>query len=228
MTRRDMHHGSTVAAALSTEISLLGRRIQERRIQRSITLDMLAQRTGFSKGYLSRIENGKKTPPLSTLGRIAQALSIDLHALLMAPAVDDAPFYRVLRAGERRLVERPGSAYGYRFEALGAAPGPGHMLPFLVQLPRDIDRHMFCDHEGEQFVYLLNGRAELQVGHEQYLLDAGDALSLDSRLPHRARAVDGDAQALLVLLPRAVLTADRPALPPRTAPPLAAGESAAA
>ena len=213
-----MHHANSAGGALTSEISLLGRRIQDRRVQRGVTLDALAQRTGFSKGYLSRIENGKKTPPLSTLGRIAQALAIDVHALLTAPINEGEPFCSVMRAGERRPVERPGSAYGYRFEALGSAPTPARMRPFIVQLPREIDRHVFCEDDGEQFVYLLHGRAEWQVGHEQHLLKQGDALLLDSRLPHRARAIDGDAEVLLVLLPRHAAAIDRAATPPRLPP----------
>jgi transcriptional regulator with XRE-family HTH domain len=184
------------------EIAQLGRRIQDRRIERGITLDVMAQRTGFSKGYLSRIENGKKTPPLSTLGRIALALATDVHALLVAPLQHDGePFFRVLRKADRRSVERAESAFGYRYEALGPST-TASMVPFMVHLPREIDRHVFFEHDGEEFIYLLRGRVEWQIGHERHVLEAGDALSLDSRLPHRARALDGEATALMVLLPR--------------------------
>lgn len=203
MTRPDLRRTMAARSMPPEEIAQLGRRIQDRRIDRGITLDVMAQRTGFSKGYLSRIENGKKTPPLSTLGRLAVALATDVHALLVAPLQREGePFFRVLRTADRRPVERAESAFGYRYEALGSSAATACMLPFMVHLPREIDRHVFFEHDGEELVYLLSGRVEWQIGHERHVLEAGDALSLDSRLPHRARALDGDASALMVLLPR--------------------------
>lgn len=203
MTRQDLRRANVAHSMPPEEIAQLGRRIQDRRIERGITLEVMAQRTGFSKGYLSRIENGKKTPPLSTLGRIAVALSTDVHALLVAPLQHDGePFFRVLRKADRRLVERAESAFGYRYETLGPTAAAARMLPYMVHLPREVDRHVFFEHDGEELIYLLSGRVEWQIGHERHLLEAGDALSLDSRLPHRARALDGEATALMVLLPR--------------------------
>jgi transcriptional regulator with XRE-family HTH domain len=185
------------------EIAQLGWRIKERRLQRGMTLDAISQRTSFSKGYLSRIENGRKTPPLSTLGRIAAALATDAQALLeAADRLDGTPQYGVLRAGGRPVVERAGSAVGYRYEALAPDGAFARMAPFVVYLPRDVDRHVFFEHDGEEFIYVLSGRIAWQLGHERHVLEAGDTVLLDSRLPHPACAVDGDATVLMVLLPR--------------------------
>lgn len=203
MTRQDLRRAATPRSLPPEEIAQLGERIQNRRVELGITLEVMAQRTGFSKGYLSRIENGKKTPPLSTLGRIALALATDVHTLLVAPLQHEGePFFRVLRKEDRRRVERAESAFGYHYQALGLTGAGARMAPFIVQLPREIDRHVFFEHDGEELVYLLSGRVEWQIGHERHVLDAGDALSLDSRLPHRARALDYGAIALIVLLPR--------------------------
>lgn len=194
------------------EIAQLGRRIRERRLQRGMTLDVVSQRTSFSKGYLSRIENGMKTPPLSTLGRIAAVLGTDVQALLAASdRLVDAPQYGVLRAGERPVVERAGSTCGYRVEALVPDGCFARMAPLFVHLPRDVDRHMFSEHDGEAFIYVLSGRIDWQLSRERQVLEAGDTLLLDSRPAHRACAVDGDASVLMVLLPRReMLPAARP------------------
>lgn len=111
------------------------------------------------KGYLSRIENGKKTPSLSTLGRIALALATDVHTLLVEPPQHEGePFFRVLRKEDRRRVERAESAFGYHYQALGLTGAGARMAPFIAQLPREIDRHVFFEHDGEEIVYLLSGR----------------------------------------------------------------------
>ena len=77
-------------AAAPSAIEELGARLLRLRTERAVTLDQLAERTGFSKGYLSRIENGKKTPPLGTLARVAKALGTQLNALLEPPAASGA------------------------------------------------------------------------------------------------------------------------------------------
>lgn len=207
--------GSSLPAA---EIAQLGQRIQSRRLERGVTLEVMSRRTGFSKGYLSRIENGRKVPPLSTLSRIAVALGTDAHALLVASATHEGvPQYHLLRVGDRYAVDRAESAFGYRYEALAPNDGRACMEPFIVHLPRAIDRHVFFEHDGEEFIYVLAGRVAWQIGHERHVLAVGDALLLDSRLPHRACAIDGDASALIVLLPRRQM-------PPVGVPP--AGEGA--
>lgn len=187
------------------EIEALGRRIQARRSERGVTLDVMSDRTGFSKGYLSRIENGKKTPPLDTLARIARALGTDVNTLLSerrAEAETAAPFFNVVRAGERRRVLRTESAFGYDYDRLSDGDAPALMQPFVVSLPVDVDRHVFFEHDGQEFIYVLTGRVEWQIGHHHTVLEVGDSLYLDSRIPHRARAVDAPATAIIVLTPR--------------------------
>jgi transcriptional regulator with XRE-family HTH domain len=188
----------------ATEIEALGRRIQARRIQRRITLDVLAQRTGFSKGYLSRIENGKKTPPLDTLARIARALGTDINLLLTSAAgsAEAQPFFSVVRAGNRQRVERAESANGYAYESLAAGDAPRFMQPYIIRLPREFTSPGLSEHDGQEFMHVLRGRVEWQIGGERLVLDAGDSVYLDSRIPHRARALDGEAEALVVITPR--------------------------
>lgn len=191
------------------ELEELGRRIQARRSERSVTLDVMAERTGFSKGYLSRIENGKKTPPLETLARIARALGTDVNSLLSEhrPATEGtAPFIAVVRAGQRTRIVRNGSAFGYAYESLSDVNVPKHMQPFLVRFPAEVDKHVFFEYDGEEFLYVLSGRVEMQVGHERHVLETGDAVYMDTRIPHRGRALDGEAMALLVVYkpPRAL------------------------
>ena len=208
---------ATRSIARAAEIAALGRRIQARRNQRCITLDVLAERTGLSKGYLSRIENGKKTPPLDTLARIARALGTDINLLLSVEAGTPggaSPFYCVVRAGGRQPVSRPEAVPGYAFERLASADVPLRMQPYLIRLPREFDTIMRSEHEGQEFMYVLHGRVQWELGGELLELGPGDALYLDSRIPHRARALDGDAEALLVVTPRQVPGTKQADLPP--------------
>jgi transcriptional regulator with XRE-family HTH domain len=184
-------------------LEALGRRIQARRTQRGITLEAMATRTGFSKGYLSRIENGKKTPPLGTLDRIARALGTDINLLLGAEptAAEPAPFVGIVRAGSRPPGGRVDGA-----ERLTAADAPLRIEPWLLRPAREFGALPFRDHDGQQFLHVQRGRVECEIGGEHVSLGAGDSVYLDSRLRLRLRAPEADAEVMVVLVPRAIAT----------------------
>jgi len=83
------------------------------------------------------------------------------------------------------------------------------MPPCLIHLPPEVDRRVPSENEGEDFIHVLSGRVERQIGHERLLLDAGGLPCLDSRMPHRARAIDGEATALKVNAVSRVPAGDR-------------------
>jgi transcriptional regulator with XRE-family HTH domain len=177
---------------------LIGARVGELRAKLGITLDQLAASTGFSKGYLSKIENSHKVPPIGTLSRIAAALSTDITALLNAPTGAPDKAFSVVRANERRSVVRGGTAFGYDYVGLADNRRGKKMEPFLFTFPSQIDKYVFFEHEGEEFMFVLSGRVEWQCGGEKLVLEAGDSVYFDARLPHRGRAIEGEATALVV------------------------------
>ena len=176
----------------------IGARVGELRSKLGITLDQLAAATGFSKGYLSKIENSHKVPPIGTLARIAAALSTDITALLNAPTGAPDKAMTVVRASERRPVVRGGTAFGYDYVGLADNRQGKAMEPFLFTFPSRIDKYVFFEHEGEEFMFVLAGRVEWQCGGEKLVLEPGDSVYFDARLPHRGRALEGEATALVV------------------------------
>lgn len=184
----------------------IGLKVQELRSQRGKTLDWLAEETGFTKGYLSRIENGKKTPPIGTLARIANAFEVDLTALLRAQAPGPVPagaplntLYSVVRAHERSAVVRGASAFGYNYVGLTDFPERRQMEPFLFTFPKEIEKRVFFEHDGEEFLFIISGQVEWQIAHEKFILNPGDSVYIDSRVPHRGRAIGEEATAIVVV-----------------------------
>ena len=177
---------------------VIGTRIAELRARCGITLEQLAQLTGFSKSYLSKIENSHKVPPIGSLSRIAAALKTDMGALLHTPAPGAHRTLSVVRAGERRQLVRGGSAFGYDYESLADDLPGKKMDPFLFTFPSEIDKYVFFEHEGEEFMYVLKGRVEWQAGGEKLVLQPGDSIYFDARMPHRGRSLDGEATAVVV------------------------------
>jgi transcriptional regulator with XRE-family HTH domain len=179
--------------------SALGRRIASLRAARGMTLDALARATGFTKSYLSKIENARKVPPIGSLSRVAVALETDIARFFDTGAGARDAGVCVVRASERRPVVRGGSAFGYDYLSLAYRKHDKKMEPFIFTFPPKIDSHVFFDHGGEEFLFVLKGRIEFQVGGERWVLREGDSLYFDSHIPHRGWSLGGAAKVLVVI-----------------------------
>ena len=164
-----------------------------------MTLDRLAQVTGFTKGYLSKIENGRKVPPIATLSRIAQALHTEIGSFFQSTRQVAPREVTVVQANERSAVQRGGSAFGYDYVGLALKRVHKRMDPFIFTFPPRIEKHVFFEHHGEEFLFVLSGTVEFQVGDERFTLKKGDSIYFDSSVPHRGWSRKSEAKALVVI-----------------------------
>ncbi|WP_425450410.1 helix-turn-helix domain-containing protein [Virgifigura deserti] len=188
-------------AAMPELGQLIGERLRQLRRLRGATLESLAHSTGFTRGYLSKIENSRKVPPIASLARISQALETDIAYFFTtaeAPEPQDDKV-SVVRAGERRRVERGGTTFGYDYASVAYRKRHKHMEPFVFTYPSNLSRDVSFEHEGEELVFVLSGRVEFEADGKKFVLEPGDTLYLDSEVPHRARSLGGEAKAFVVI-----------------------------
>ena len=162
----------------------VGERIREAREMRELTLEDLSSRTGISVDRLERVESNLAIPPLGELVRLGKALEMEMGYFISAGA--DRPM-TVVRAESRPKVARrskkASEQYGYIYESL--APEKAHRLmePFLVTLiPTEFEE--MSAHDGQEFIFVLEGKVRAKVGKEVELLRPGDAIYYDSSRPH--------------------------------------------
>ena len=165
----------------------IGKRIKSFRTQKQITLEGLAQRTGFTKGYLSKVEKSKKSPPVSTLGIIARALGVTISALLGEEAPRTS--FCLVRKDERPLIARNGTAFGYSYEAMAYRFPNKTMEPFLLTLPVKPKKRTLYQHEGEEILFVIQGTMKFFHGNEEYIVDEGDCIYFDSGIPHWGESI---------------------------------------
>ena len=168
-------------------------------IQR-LTLRDIAEKTGLSAALISQIENNIVSPPIATLLKIAIALEVKIGYFFEDSTVNN-PGYSVTRSNERHSVYRQGSEYGYSYFLLAHGLKEKNMEPFYVTFMRDdFADDDFFKHEGEEFVYIIKGKVEYQIGDSVITLTKGDSLYLNSNLPHRARCLrKGESEAIVIL-----------------------------
>jgi transcriptional regulator with XRE-family HTH domain len=165
----------------------IGKRIKTFRTQKRITLEQLAKQAGFTKGYLSKVEKSKKSPPVSTLGIIARALGVTISALLG----EEAPRTSLclVRKDERPLISRDGTAFGYSYEAMAYKYPNKIMEPFLLTLPIKPKKRTVYQHEGEEILFVIQGTMKFTHGSEEYIVNEGDCVYFDSSHPHFGESI---------------------------------------
>lgn len=182
----------------------IGFKIRQIRQQKRLTLQDLAAATGLSKPLLSQIENDQVTPPLATLLRIAKAFNKSLHTFFEDPK--DSNRCIIIRAHEHCQAEagQPQANHDlspYQYISLGSGKKNRHMEPFLIEFTADSSHpDLEVSHEGEEFIYLLQGQVRFHYAGEVRNLTAGDAVYYDSNYPHGfVRTGSEPARALAVL-----------------------------
>jgi len=162
--------------------SEIGKRIKALRTEKSITLEQLARQTGFTKGYLSKVEKSKKAPPVSTLGNIARAFHTTISALLGEESHRTS--LCLVRNGEGPLIARDGTAFEYSYEAVAYKYPNKIMEPFILTLPLEPKKKTIYQHEGEEVLFVLQGTMKFRHGTEVYIVNEGDCVYFDSSIPH--------------------------------------------
>jgi transcriptional regulator with XRE-family HTH domain len=163
----------------------IGREVRAFRKKLGITVADLAATTNLSLGMLSKIENGITSASLTTLQALAQALGVPVTAFFRRfEEVRNASF---VKAGEGVEIERRGTRAGHQYNLLGHigqnASGVG-VEPYLITLTADSDVFPTFQHEGLEFLYMLEGRIRYRHGDKLYLMEPGDSLFFDADAPH--------------------------------------------
>ena len=175
-------------------------RLKRLRELKGVTLDELAERTGLTKSYLSKVERGISMPSIATALKLADAFSVSVGDLF---GVDEAGRdYVLVRKGERKpFSRRPGEKIGHRYEAI--APGQAHGLfeIFVDYPPFDIvAEHKAAQHRGQEMIFVIKGKIDVSFPHTSVRLGAGDCIAFSGQTPHRILSVKPQrAEALIIV-----------------------------
>lgn len=178
--------------------SEIGKNIKALRLSRKLTLESLAIKAGITKGYLSKVENSDKSPPVSTLLVIAKALDVTLSQLLG----EESPPARcsVVKKHERKLMARNGTVFGYSYETLAHHYFNKKMEPYILTIPAESKESAIFQHEGEEMMLVVEGTMQFYHGDEKYIVETGDCVYFDSSIPHYGLALDDrDVKCVMVI-----------------------------
>ena len=178
----------------------VGEKIKQIREMKKVSIEELAVRSGMELAMIQKIEQEKNIPSLAPLVKIARALGVRLGTFL-----DDSDSYGpvVVRSGDyqkgARFTSQSSEAREHlNFFSLAFDKAGRNMEPFIVDIePGQQSDYMLSSHEGEEFIYVLEGEIEINYGKEVYRLAKGDSIYLDSIVLHNVHA--GNSQFAKIL-----------------------------
>ncbi len=175
--------------------------MRQLRQRQSMTLDALAERSGLTKGYISRLENFRVSPSLPALSKIAKALGVPLAAFFQED-FKAPPYVTGSLEGGREIDRDEGRSFGLRYFSLAFDKLDRIMDPFVIDYaPGDGVREMMM-HDSDEFFLVLEGKVDYFVCDmdARKTLSKGQTIYLSKNIPHTSCLASGcrSAKALIV------------------------------
>ncbi|MDR1602669.1 MAG: XRE family transcriptional regulator [Tannerella sp.] len=181
---------------------IIGEKIKNLREMKNLTVEDIAERTGMSTAQIDRIERNDELPSLAPLIRIARVMGVRLGTFL-----DDQQELGPVVFRKKNLKQSDGISFSgasgaehgnMLYYSLSQDKSGRHMEPFLVDIrPAAKDSFVFSTHEGEEFIFVLEGMIEISYGKNTYVLEAGDCIYYDSIVAHHVHAGNDEPARIL-------------------------------
>lgn len=176
----------------------IGNRIRKMREAQALSPEQVTALTGVAAEQLEAFESGQAIPSVGVVIKLARVLGSRTDGILHGG--ESMPHPRIVcRAADAGTAEeQTDTDQGYKYRSLGrpGAPGQG-MEPLFLTFDPGQSHVRPIAHDGQEFVYVLEGRVELIHDGERCTLEPGDSAYIDATRPHVFRAL-GDAPSRAV------------------------------
>ena len=185
--------------------SVIGHKIKGLRESKNLTIEEISERSGLTVEQISSIENDVNLPSLGPLIKIARALGVRLGTFMDD---SDALGPVVCRAADREKESSISFSNGatdarkhMEYHPLAQQKAGRHMEPFVIDInPEDNPNFQLSAHEGEEFIYVMQGEVEIVYGKETYSLQEGDSIFYDSIVKHHVHGAPGKSAKILAVV----------------------------
>ena len=182
---------------------IVGAKIKALRETREISVAELAERTGLAEEQIARIEDNIDIPSLAPLIKIARALGVRLGTFLDDQDDHGAVVCRKQETSD--TISFSNNSMDARthmhYRALSKSKADRHMEPFIIDIDNteNLD-YVLSSHEGEEFIFVMEGTVEVAHGKMKYVIEAGDTIYYDCIVPHHVHGYEGQAAKILAVV----------------------------
>ena len=178
----------------------ISNKLKEERKAKGVTLQRLADQAQVSKGLISQIENNRTIPSLLVLLNLIRSLDVNLDDFfsdLQEQSVADKVI--VKRSEDYQSFEKE-QAKGFTYRRIMTRTVRNTPIDIvLLELKKGATRSHMVKTDAFEYKYLISGKVEYAIGQEKYVLEAGDSIYFDARLPHKPTNI-GDSEAVMLVL----------------------------
>jgi len=162
----------------------IGKRIKEIRKNKNTVISDIAQKAGVTGGLISRIENGRTIPSLPVLLKIINALDVEVTDFFNGMPQSNGASYIVSRKEENSIIEKEDEAVGFTYTYIfGKQLSSLGFETVLLEVHPNSKREKVTT-DAFEFKYILTGQCYYEIGDEEVLLEEGDSVFFDGRIPH--------------------------------------------
>lgn len=184
---------------------IIGEKIKSIRESKNLTIQEVAERSNFSVEQIERIESNVDFPSLAPLIKIARVLGVRLGTFLDDQNELGPVICRKKDSNDTNSIGFSNNATKGRkhmgYHSLSQDKSGRHMEPFLIDIESSegVD-FIVSTHEGEEFIYVLDGIVEINYGKHTYILEEGDSIYYDSIVAHHVHAGNGGTAKILAVV----------------------------
>lgn len=190
---------------MSDTHSIVGAKIKGIRETKNLSIEEISERSGLTAEQIISIENDVNLPSLGPLIKIARALGVRLGTFMDD---NDAIGPVVTRAKDREAENSISFSNGMtsarkhmEYHPLAKQKAGRHMEPFVIDInPEEAPEYQLSAHEGEEFIYVMEGEIEIVYGKETYNLKEGDSIFYDSIVKHHVHGAPGKSAKILAVV----------------------------
>jgi transcriptional regulator with XRE-family HTH domain len=181
----------------------IGEKISMLCADKQVTKQELSVRTGLTIDQIELIENSETYPSLSPLIKIARGLGVRLGTFLDDSNQSGPVIHR--RQNQQQPVafssQLSNANSHLDFFPLAAGKSGRHIEPFLIEIkPTSNEALVLSSHEGEEFIYTLEGSVKINYGKEIYILETGESIYYDSIVDHLVSAASDKPAKILAVV----------------------------
>lgn len=144
---------------------------------------------------IEQLEAGEVPPSLASLIKLTRALGVRLGTLMDDDEAFGSAYFDAVQMEEvecAKTLQTAKDAGDLSFFSLAADRPSRHMDPFVITVtPSGEASHKLDSHEGEEWLYGMEGCIEIEYGNDVFVLHPGETIYYDSIVPHQVRAHDG-------------------------------------
>ena len=190
---------------MSSNNSFVGSKIKGIRETKNLSLEEVSESCGLTVEQIEAIESGQTMPSLGPLIKIARALGVRLGTFMDD---NDAIGPVVCRAKDREADNSISFSNGatdarkhMEYHPLAQQKAGRHMEPFIIDInPEESPEFQLSAHEGEEFIYVMQGEIEIVYGKDTYTLTEGDSIFYDSIVKHHVHGAPGKSAKILAVV----------------------------